>query len=99
MTLCVKDLADMLEVMVDEEYREKIPKGGYANRMTGSWDGLKVGLLDPRQWPQNESTVGKDDVFVEQQVSEPVRVNGAQSKWITMITATGRRDRKSIRGA
>ncbi|KAL9114672.1 MAG: hypothetical protein Q9227_001350 [Pyrenula ochraceoflavens] len=70
MTTCVKDLADLLEILVDEGHRDRIPEGGYANQLKGSWEGLKVGLLDPKDWPQNEQTVGKDDEFVEQQLDE-----------------------------
>lgn len=65
MTTSVEDLAKTLEAIVDPN---KLPQGGYSSALTGSWQGLRIGCLDPKDWPQDEKTVGKDDEFVEQQV-------------------------------
>lgn len=27
-----------------------VPSGGYVSRVTGSWEGLKIGTLDPEKW-------------------------------------------------
>jgi len=47
MTKNSKDLAALMDVITDPA---NIPAGGYASRVTGSWDGLKIGTLDPEIW-------------------------------------------------
>lgn len=47
MTKCTKDLAAIMDVITDPE---NVPLGGYAARVRGSWEGLKIGTLDPEKW-------------------------------------------------
>ncbi|KAL9624665.1 MAG: hypothetical protein Q9160_001019 [Pyrenula sp. 1 TL-2023] len=65
MTTTVTDLANTLDAIVDPKLR---PSEGYASALTSTWDGLRIGCLDPKDWPIDERTVGKDDDFVTQQV-------------------------------
>jgi amidase len=47
MTKTTKDLAVLMDIITDPK---KVPSGGYASRVTGSWDGLKIGTVDPEKW-------------------------------------------------
>jgi amidase len=47
MTKCTKDLAALMDVITDPD---NVPLGGYTSRVTGSWDGLRIGTLDPEKW-------------------------------------------------
>ncbi|KAH0557049.1 hypothetical protein GP486_005161 [Trichoglossum hirsutum] len=49
MTKGVKDLAYLLDVMVDKS-KTRIPEAGYTTALTDSWEGLKIGVLDPEKW-------------------------------------------------
>jgi len=42
----VDDLANLLDILVDSSH-PSVPKGGYASSMTNSWEGIRVGFLDP----------------------------------------------------
>ncbi|KAL8806995.1 MAG: hypothetical protein Q9182_000976 [Xanthomendoza sp. 2 TL-2023] len=52
----VKDVADLLDVLVDPS-KTDIPHGNYASAMTTSWDDVKVGTLDPEQWRMDDTFV------------------------------------------
>jgi amidase len=45
----VLDLAILMDILVDPS-KTGVPKGGYETAVTGSWDGLKIGSLDPDIW-------------------------------------------------
>lgn len=49
MAKSVGDLADLLEALVDP-FRTNVPQGGYGSAMTGSWDGVRIGTVDPEKW-------------------------------------------------
>lgn len=48
MTKRSRDLASLLDVLVDSA-QEALPEGGYINSVTGSWDGIRVGVLKPSE--------------------------------------------------
>ena len=45
----VKDLAILMDVLV-EHNSTQVPQGGYVSAVTGKWDGLRIGTLDPNVW-------------------------------------------------
>lgn len=47
MTKTTKDLATLMDIITDPD---NVPPGGYASRVTGSWDGLNIGTVDPDIW-------------------------------------------------
>ncbi|KAL9620173.1 MAG: hypothetical protein Q9160_005288 [Pyrenula sp. 1 TL-2023] len=49
MTKTPKDLAIMLDVIVDTNKTE-VPSGGYISAVSGEWDGLRIGSLNPDIW-------------------------------------------------
>ena len=49
MTKSVKDLAILMDVLVDHD-ETTVPNGGYISAVTGKWDGLRIGSLDPEVW-------------------------------------------------
>lgn len=65
MATTVADLAYTLDAIADPKIR---PSGGYSSALSSTWDSLRIGCLDPKDWPMDERTVGKDDDFVTQQV-------------------------------
>lgn len=54
MAKTVKDLANLLEIMVDHEH-SKVPPGTYLDAISKTWDGLKMGSVDFAQWTYNAS--------------------------------------------
>ena len=52
----VKDIANLLDVLVDHDKTE-VPGDGYASAMTTTWDDIKVGTLDPEKWRMGDSFV------------------------------------------
>ncbi|KAL8902973.1 MAG: hypothetical protein Q9207_004246 [Kuettlingeria erythrocarpa] len=52
----VKDVADLLNVLVDHSKTE-VPQGDYASAMTTSWDDIKVGTLNPEDWRMGDGFV------------------------------------------
>ncbi|KAM0801933.1 amidase signature domain-containing protein [Usnea florida] len=49
MTKSVEDLANLMDVLVDRS-QTRVPKDGYISAVTATWDGLKIGTLDPEAW-------------------------------------------------
>ena len=49
MTKSVEDLANLLDVLVDVT-KTRVPVGGYISAVTGKWEGLNIGALDPEVW-------------------------------------------------
>ena len=49
MTKSVLDLANLLDVLVDPS-KTTVPEGGYKSAVTGSWDGIRVGVVEPETW-------------------------------------------------
>jgi amidase len=43
------DLANLLDVLVDRK-TTWVPEGGYATYVTGSWEGIRTGVVDPEKW-------------------------------------------------
>lgn len=52
----VKDVADLLSVLVDHSKTE-VSQGGYASAMTTTWNDIRVGTLDPEQWKMSDDFV------------------------------------------
>lgn len=44
-----KDVADMLDVMVDRDKTE-VPDGGYKSCLTRQWTNIRVGVVKPEEW-------------------------------------------------
>jgi amidase len=56
MTKSTRDLADLLDIMVDGS-KTNIPDGGYASAVTGKWDTIKIGVVKPESWLHGEQTI------------------------------------------
>ncbi|KAF2655860.1 amidase family protein [Lophiostoma macrostomum CBS 122681] len=56
MTKTPLDLAHLLDIIVDPAKTNK-PKAGYASMITGRWDSLKIGVLEPEIWLHGEVAV------------------------------------------
>ncbi|KIE01194.1 amidase family protein, partial [Metarhizium majus ARSEF 297] len=70
MTKTTKDLAVVMDIITDPG---NVPSGGYVSRVTGSWEGLKIGTLDPEKW--NFPPVARKilDEGMEEQLNGEVR--------------------------
>lgn len=66
MTKTSMDLAIMLDVIVDSS-TTKAPNGGYVSAVSGKWDGLRIGSLDPDIWTF-PSDARKSEPTAEQQM-------------------------------
>ena len=69
MATSVLDFANTLQAIVDPKMSAKVPKGGYAAAVKGSWEGIRVGALNPEDWRLPTSECAKDVDFEKQQVS------------------------------
>ncbi|KAH6609834.1 hypothetical protein Trco_003180 [Trichoderma cornu-damae] len=70
MTKTTKDLAALMDVITDPG---NVPSGGYASRVTGSWEGLKIGTLDPEKWRYPPEARKVLDEGMEKQLVDQVR--------------------------
>lgn len=70
MATSVLDFANTLQAIVDPKLLNKVPKGGYAAAVTGSWDGIRIGALNPEDWRIPTFACAKDADFEEQQVGD-----------------------------
>jgi amidase len=55
MAKSVTDLAIITELLHTDQVRSKLPTGGYLSSLSKSFEGLKVGFLDPAIWHLPES--------------------------------------------
>ena len=69
MTTSVLDFANALQAIVDPEIKARLPAGGFAAAVTGDWEGIRVGALNPEEWRVQTFMCAKDADFEEQQVS------------------------------
>jgi amidase len=60
-----RDLADLLTVLVDSN-KTKVPTGGYISAVDPSWEGIKLGTLDPRKWQYPEGLLGYNPKAMDQ---------------------------------
>ncbi|KAI3336488.1 putative glutamyl-tRNA amidotransferase subunit A [Xylariaceae sp. AK1471] len=44
-----RDIAILMDILVDPSQNAK-PAGGYMKSVTGSFDGMRIGVLDPKHW-------------------------------------------------
>lgn len=70
MATSVLDFANTLQAIVDPKLVAKVPKGGYAAAVTGSWDSIRVGALNPEEWQIPTFMCARDAHFEAQQVSD-----------------------------
>lgn len=68
MTKNVIDLANTLDALIDPRLANHVPPGGYASVMTTSWEGIRIGLLEPQKWKPSEEVIGVDEAFEKQWV-------------------------------
>jgi amidase len=43
------DVANILDAIIDPT-KTTIPHGGFANSLSSSWKGIRIGVLDPEKW-------------------------------------------------
>ncbi len=80
MTKSTRDLAILMDIIVDPS-KTQIPAGGYVLCATGSWDGLRIGALDPEQWqfpPETRKIL--DESMEKQLVCLSILVDSTPSK-------------------
>ena len=53
MAKSASDLAILMDVLVDAT-KPTVPKGGYVGAVTKTWEGLRIGTLDPTAWKFSE---------------------------------------------
>lgn len=66
------DIANTYDVMTDRSafYR---PEGGYVSKVTGSWDELRLGAVDTKNWKIDEILAEPDEDWFQQQVGSFTR--------------------------
>ncbi|KAL7954704.1 amidase signature domain-containing protein [Trichoderma compactum] len=65
-----KDLAVLMDIITDPD---NVPSDGYASRVTGSWEGLKIGTLDPEKWTYPPEVRKVLDEGMEKQLNDEIR--------------------------
>jgi amidase len=63
------DIAVMMDAMVNHKSADKIPYGTYTSKLSGSFDGIRIGVLDPTKWHLNDGMGPPSKVFDDQVVS------------------------------
>ncbi|KAF7720093.1 Uncharacterized protein PECH_001205 [Penicillium ucsense] len=72
MTKNARDVALLMDVLVNPELTQ-IPKGGYVSAVTGQWNGLRIGTVDPEVWGY-EADARKPQPGAEEQMLEETRL-------------------------
>ena len=67
MAKSVEDLAVLMDVLVDRS-KTSVPDGGYISAVTATWEGLKIGTLDPEVWTLSEVVRQREPGAEEQMV-------------------------------
>lgn len=67
MTKSVRDLANLLDVLVDPS-NEHVPAGGYISAVTGEWRDIKIGVVEPQLWLFPEVIVKYEGSATDQMV-------------------------------
>jgi amidase len=70
-----RDLALLSQTALTEEQRKLLPQEGYLKFLTKTFDGLRVGFLDPTKWSLHPGIVQLDDVILKQMVSDPTELH------------------------
>jgi len=47
---CAADIAHLMDVMLSPAKSEHLPESRYRSQLTGSLQGLRIGVLDPADW-------------------------------------------------
>lgn len=68
MAKSVRDLADLLDVLVDPS-KTTVPKGGYKSAVTGSWGDIRIGIVEPEKWLFPHKIVKYEQEATNQMVS------------------------------
>jgi amidase len=68
MTKSVKDLANLLDVLVDPNYKN-VPEGGYISAATGDWGDIRIGIVEPEKWLFPEIIVKYEQSAMDQMAS------------------------------
>lgn len=63
----VDDLVNLLTVLVDSSH-PSVPEGGYSTAMTGTFDGLHLGVLDPKVFYFSPDVIKPDTGATKQRV-------------------------------
>jgi amidase len=67
MTKSAKDLAVLMDVLVDPS-KTRLPEGGYVSQLTRSWEGIRIGTLDPEIWKFKDKDIKILDPSMEEQL-------------------------------
>ncbi|PTB56454.1 hypothetical protein M431DRAFT_79828 [Trichoderma harzianum CBS 226.95] len=63
------DLANLLQILVDPS-KPTIPEGGYKSAATGSWDNIRIGILEPEKWLFDTKLVKYEKQATDQMLRE-----------------------------
>ncbi|KAK0118568.1 hypothetical protein ONS96_011661 [Cadophora gregata f. sp. sojae] len=69
MTKTTKDLADILDIILDSD-KARIPEGGFSTMLTKTWQGIKIGFLEPEKWMYSETVVKYEESATDQMLAE-----------------------------
>ncbi len=45
-----RDIAILMDVLVDRKQATNIPSGTYISHLTGTFDGIRIGVLEAKEW-------------------------------------------------
>lgn len=63
-----RDIAVLMDALVDREKASKIPQGTYTSQLTGSFEGIRIGVLEPKEWHMPSVAVHPNPAVDDQQV-------------------------------
>ncbi|KAF5536939.1 amidase family [Fusarium phyllophilum] len=92
---CAQDIAALMDVMVDHSFDDKKPPGGYSSKVTGSLEGIKLGVLNPKNWNLPSAVATPVPSIQKQQHDEisavyhKLRASGATVKEVEIASLDG----------
>lgn len=57
-----------MDALVDRRKATNIPNGTYVSHLTGNFDGIRIGVLEPKEWHMPAVAVAPNKMVDDQQV-------------------------------
>ncbi len=71
-----RDIAILMDALVDREKATNIPNGTYVSHLTGHFDGIRIGVLEPKEWHMPPVAVAPNKEVDDQQVrTVPLKID------------------------
>lgn len=64
----------MMDVMIDPAKAQNVPEGGYTSALSKSFDGIRIGVLEPSEWHMPPHVLVPNAEAEEQEVCMSIEI-------------------------